>query len=161
MTDNITSSHPAEYKQLYFAKKPQDPQSLVASLFFTPFKHRQNTTVQTPIPIMAEHPNAPSNPPPPAAYAGLDRLLLYQLLERTEGVAGYVTGGYHPIEIGDELHHGRYRIIHRLGHGGYATVWLAPNQHYSPTERPALTLRYSQNHCRPQQKRRSGYPAPI
>ena len=85
---------------------------------------------------MAEHPNAPPNPPPPAAYTGLDRLLLYQLLERTEGVAGYVTGGYHPIEIGDELHHGRYRIIHRLGHGGYATVWLALNQHYSLPNAP-------------------------
>ena len=43
----------------------------------------------------------------------------------------HITGGYHPIEIGDELRHGRYRIIHRLGHGGYATVWLALNLHYS------------------------------
>jgi serine/threonine protein kinase len=37
----------------------------------------------------------------------------------------YATGGYHPIEIGDTLHHERYRIIHRLGHGGFSTVWLA------------------------------------
>ena len=50
----------------------------------------------------------------------------------------YVTGGYHPIEIGDELHHGRYRIIHRFGHGGYATVWLALNQHYSLPNAPRL-----------------------
>ena len=43
-------------------------------------------------------------------------------LERTEDVAMYISGGYRPIEIGDELHHGRYQIIHRLGHGGYATI---------------------------------------
>ncbi|KAH8668787.1 kinase-like domain-containing protein [Xylariales sp. PMI_506] len=37
----------------------------------------------------------------------------------------YREGGYHPIHVGDTLGmSGRYRIIHKLGHGGFATVWL-------------------------------------
>jgi serine/threonine-protein kinase SRPK3 len=48
----------------------------------------------------------------------------------------YTIGGYHPIDIGDQLHHGRYRIIHRLGDGGSATVWLALNQHYDNAAHP-------------------------
>ena len=92
----------------------------------------QNTTAQTPIPRMAERPNTPPNSPP-LAELGLDGRL-----ELAEDAAMYITGGYHPVEIGDELHHGRYRIIHRLGHGGYATVWLALNQHYSLPNAPHL-----------------------
>jgi serine/threonine-protein kinase SRPK3 len=42
-----------------------------------------------------------------------------------ENPAMYKPGGYHPLEIGDQLHNGRYEIIHRLGHGAYSTVWLA------------------------------------
>jgi serine/threonine-protein kinase SRPK3 len=48
----------------------------------------------------------------------------------------YTPGGHHPIEIGDQLHHGRYRIIHRLRDGGSATVWLALNQHYGNAAHP-------------------------
>jgi serine/threonine-protein kinase SRPK3 len=50
--------------------------------------------------------------------------------ERIENSTKYKPGGYHPLEIGDELHNGRYRIIHRLGHGGYSTVWLALDRHH-------------------------------
>ncbi|KAF9075286.1 kinase-like domain-containing protein [Rhodocollybia butyracea] len=31
--------------------------------------------------------------------------------------------------IGDELAQGRYRIIHKLGYGGFSTTWLARDQH--------------------------------
>jgi serine/threonine-protein kinase SRPK3 len=55
------------------------------------------------------------------------------MLERR---ARYTPGGYHPIEIGDQLHNGRYRIIHRLGHGSFSTVWLAVNQHYDDAAQP-------------------------
>jgi serine/threonine-protein kinase SRPK3 len=34
-------------------------------------------------------------------------------------------GGYHPTHLGDTLKDGRCKIIHKLGWGGYATVWLA------------------------------------
>ena len=82
---------------------------------------------------MAEYPDTP---PSLSESAGSSVDGLDGLFERTEDAARYITGGYHPIEIGDELHHGRYRIIHRLGHGGFATVWLAVNQHYSLPNAP-------------------------
>ena len=40
----------------------------------------------------------------------------------------YREGGYHPIHLGDELHRGRYQIVHKLGHGSYSTVWLVQDQ---------------------------------
>ncbi|KAK4108974.1 kinase-like protein, partial [Canariomyces notabilis] len=44
------------------------------------------------------------------------------LLEKLER---YKPGGYHPVAIGDLLGESdRYRVVHKLGHGGYATVWL-------------------------------------
>ncbi|PYI33392.1 protein kinase [Aspergillus indologenus CBS 114.80] len=36
-------------------------------------------------------------------------------------------GGYHPVTIGDCLHD-RYRVIHKLGHGTYSTIWLARDE---------------------------------
>ncbi|OJD26223.1 hypothetical protein ACJ73_02393 [Blastomyces percursus] len=35
----------------------------------------------------------------------------------------YKPGGYHPVTIGDMLHE-RYRVVDKLGFGGYSTVWL-------------------------------------
>ncbi|KAL8838478.1 MAG: hypothetical protein Q9176_005030 [Flavoplaca citrina] len=37
----------------------------------------------------------------------------------------YRKGGYHPTHLGDTFKDGRYKVIHKLGWGGYATVWLA------------------------------------
>lgn len=36
----------------------------------------------------------------------------------------YRPGGYHPVQLGDTFAKNRYRVIHKLGHGGFATVWL-------------------------------------
>ncbi|KAK2591571.1 hypothetical protein QQS21_010741 [Conoideocrella luteorostrata] len=36
----------------------------------------------------------------------------------------YAEGSYYPVQIGEILH-SRYRIEHKLGWGGYSTVWLA------------------------------------
>ncbi|PYI06038.1 serine protein kinase [Aspergillus sclerotiicarbonarius CBS 121057] len=40
----------------------------------------------------------------------------------------YQKGGYHPINLGDLLKNGRYKILHKLGWGGYSTVWAARDQ---------------------------------
>ena len=37
----------------------------------------------------------------------------------------YIPGGFHPISKGDTFQDGRYRILHKLGHGAFATAWLA------------------------------------
>ncbi|KAK4131560.1 kinase-like protein, partial [Trichocladium antarcticum] len=42
-----------------------------------------------------------------------------------EELRSYRPGGYHPVVLGDRLGpDGRYRVAHKLGYGGYATVWL-------------------------------------
>ena len=51
----------------------------------------------------------------------------YIPLEGTENPYGYRPGGYHPVAIGD-VFVDRYSIVHKLGHGGYSTTWLAKDQ---------------------------------
>ncbi|KAI3528618.1 SRPK2 bound unphosphorylated [Colletotrichum abscissum] len=48
----------------------------------------------------------------------------YGYIENVERLNDYRPGGYHPIQIDDRLHK-RYRIVHKLGHGTFSTVWLA------------------------------------
>ncbi|KAK2019407.1 kinase-like protein [Colletotrichum eremochloae] len=40
----------------------------------------------------------------------------------------YRTGGYHPIIIGNTFDN-RYELVHKLGFGGYSTIWLARDKH--------------------------------
>lgn len=40
----------------------------------------------------------------------------------------YKPGGYHPVHLGDEMSDKRYRIVHKIGYGGYSTVWLAKDR---------------------------------
>ncbi|KAI1977099.1 hypothetical protein LOZ53_002123 [Ophidiomyces ophidiicola] len=47
------------------------------------------------------------------------------LLHTQEWIARYKPGGYHPVSLGDCLNDSRYTIYHKLGWGGYSTVWLA------------------------------------
>lgn len=43
----------------------------------------------------------------------------------TEPLHRYQRGGYHPVHLGDYLNNGRYKILHKLGWGGYSSVWVA------------------------------------
>ena len=42
-----------------------------------------------------------------------------------ENVEQYEKGGYHPVRLYDDLLNNRYVLVHKLGHGGFGTVWLA------------------------------------
>ncbi|KAL3460758.1 kinase-like protein [Aspergillus heterothallicus] len=49
----------------------------------------------------------------------------YRLIEDVEVLHRYISGGYHPLQIEDDLHEGRYELVYKLGYGGYSTIWLA------------------------------------
>jgi hypothetical protein len=42
----------------------------------------------------------------------------------------YRPGGFHPVSLGDTFHHGKYKVIRKLGDGSYSTVWLAVTSEY-------------------------------
>lgn len=46
----------------------------------------------------------------------------------TEWVEDYRPGKFHPIDLGDLLHDGRYKILRKLGYGAFSTVWLARDE---------------------------------
>ncbi|PNY23764.1 Uncharacterized protein TCAP_06303 [Tolypocladium capitatum] len=71
----------------------------------------------------------PTRPPIRAADHLWRRLYIRGVDDELEKLHGFRPGGYHPIHLQDELHDGQYRVIHKLGHGGYATVWLCRDQH--------------------------------
>ncbi|KAF2659102.1 kinase-like protein [Lophiostoma macrostomum CBS 122681] len=48
----------------------------------------------------------------------------YDIDEYAEPYKGYVKGLYYPVEIGEELDE-KYVVEHKLGHGGFSTVWMA------------------------------------
>ena len=54
---------------------------------------------------------------------------VYQPIEDVERLERYQPGGYHPIHIGDELNN-RYRVVHKLGHGAYSTIWLSRDEQH-------------------------------
>ncbi|EQL03590.1 protein kinase [Ophiocordyceps sinensis CO18] len=51
--------------------------------------------------------------------------IAYDIIDGVEKLQMYDPWGYfHPVAINDVLHN-RYRVVDKLGHGGYSTVWLA------------------------------------
>ncbi|KAL6703547.1 hypothetical protein ACN47E_009572 [Coniothyrium glycines] len=61
-------------------------------------------------------------PPPPSS----SQRIIFQMpvFESVEDVYMYRLGGHHPVDLGDIVGH-RFRVIHKLGNGGFALVWLA------------------------------------
>ena len=55
------------------------------------------------------------------------------VLFEEEKFLDYRPGGFHPIALGDTLKDGRYKIHHKLGYGGFSTVWLARDHRYINT----------------------------
>lgn len=53
--------------------------------------------------------------------------------DNVEAYRRYTTGGYHPVCLGDVLAASadakQYRVLHKLGHGSFSTVWLATDLH--------------------------------
>lgn len=57
----------------------------------------------------------------------------YDPMGSTKDQGMYVRGGFHPVKFGDRFRpptssastSGRYRVLHKLGFGSFATVWLA------------------------------------
>lgn len=47
-----------------------------------------------------------------------------------EDFHAYSLGGFHPVTLGDTLKDGRYEIQHKLGWGGFSTVWLARDHEF-------------------------------
>lgn len=60
--------------------------------------------------------------------ASLNRYTLPQGVGDTEEVENYRSGGFHPVHLGDTFDSGRYRIVNKLGAGGFSTVWLTRDQ---------------------------------
>lgn len=56
---------------------------------------------------------------------GMSRYRLIEDVEDVEDLDRYRPGGYHPLQVGDELDNACYRVVDKLGYGGYSTIWLA------------------------------------
>jgi serine/threonine-protein kinase SRPK3 len=46
----------------------------------------------------------------------------------SEDLERYEPGGFHPVHLGDYYDDMRYKIVHKLGAGGFSTVWLARDE---------------------------------
>lgn len=56
-----------------------------------------------------------------------DATIEYRWIDGVERLELYEPGGYHPVVIEDLLQN-RYRIVDKLGFGGYSTIWLARDE---------------------------------
>ncbi|KAH6637562.1 kinase-like domain-containing protein [Boeremia exigua] len=75
---------------------------------------------RTPLP-----PRTPSSPgTPPSDPSSPDAWRFEDTYGDHEWVELYRPQGYHPVNIGDTFHDGRYRAIRKLGEGSFSTVWL-------------------------------------
>lgn len=71
----------------------------------------------------------------PSAASSWFRFLPVDLGD-TENLERYAPGGFHPTSLGD-VYDERYRVGHKLGAGGFSTVWLVRDE----TERKWVALK--------------------
>jgi len=78
------------------------------------------------------------------SYDSIETIDLYHsshlLYEEHEMIMRYRPGGYHPVELGDTFKGGRYKICHKLGWGGFSTVWLAKDRECAHPKNPFCDL---------------------
>ncbi|CAK7201539.1 hypothetical protein SEUCBS139899_004245 [Sporothrix eucalyptigena] len=65
----------------------------------------------------------PSTPPRRHPARGEERFK--RLATACEWAESYYPGNYHPVDVGDVLRDGQYKIVRKLGYGSFSTVWLA------------------------------------
>ena len=58
-----------------------------------------------------------------------------ELTFEAEPLLGYLDGKFYPVKIGEKLND-RYKVEHKLGYGGFATVWMAEDT--TATLKPSL-----------------------
>ncbi|KAK2606874.1 hypothetical protein N8I77_005597 [Diaporthe amygdali] len=73
----------------------------------------------------------------------------YDYDEGAENIEDYKPGGLHPTHLGDLLgRDGRYRVVHKLGHGGFGTVWLCQDLEQNGWRAvKILAATHSTGHC--------------
>lgn len=71
-----------------------------------------------------QHPTAIVPHPEPSQTEW--KYIPFQLGE-CEDIEDYTPGGFHPVHLGD-VYDSRYRVVHKLGFGGFSTVWLARDE---------------------------------
>ena len=66
----------------------------------------------------------------------------------TEKLEQYYEGGFCPIDLGDCIA-GRFTVLHKLGHGGFGTVWLvrdAANRYGRYVALKVVSAEYSEDY---------------
>lgn len=104
------------------------------------------------------HPQLPF-PPTPSPPLPRARRTVFQGtgLESVEDTNTYSPGGHYPVHLGDVVE-SKYKVIHKLGNGGFALVWLARDVRKcryvalkilraDAPPREAITLQYLKTHA--------------
>lgn len=68
----------------------------------------------------------PSPPPtPPSRPPNDDERRFQTITSPCEWIEDNRPGSFHPVHLGDTFHDGQYKVLRKLGEGGFSTVWLA------------------------------------